>query len=78
MHRFVYIVTTLLLLTSIASAQEVEQYRYFKLYEDENPERALLQEEEQNIQTLWQHNYYHKSLFDQSTIVTNHYRGVGY
>ena len=78
MHRLVYIVTTLLLLTSIASAQEVEQYRYFKLYEDENPEKALLQEEEQSTQTLWQHSPYHRTLFDQNSVVLNHYRGVGY
>ena len=78
MHRLVYIVTTLLLLTSIASAQEVEQYRYFKLYEDENPEKALLQEEEQSAQTLWQHAPYHRTLFDQNSVVLNHYRGVGY
>lgn len=78
MSRRLYILITLLLLIPIAYAQEYEQYRYFKLYEDENPERALLQEEEQNIQTLWQHAPYHRTLFDQNSVVLNHYRGVGY
>lgn len=78
MYRLVYILTSLLLLTSIASAQEVEQYRYFKLYEDENPEKALQQEEEQGAQAIWQHSPYRKTLFDQNTVVLNHYRGVGY
>ena len=76
MFRRLYILITLLLLIPLAYAQEYEQYRYFKLYEDENPERALLQEEEQNIQTLWQHAPYHRTLFDQNSVVLNHYRGV--
>lgn len=78
MYRRAFILPLLLLLTLCATGQSAEQYRIYKQFEDESVEDATDQTlaAETDISTLDTPHY--RSLFNQSSVVINHYRGTSY
>lgn len=77
MTRKIVISLCLLLLYTGVTAQQIDDYRYFKLFEPEDVDIPLIEDEE--VITSPQPNLlWYRSLFDNAPIVINNRHGVGY
>ena len=77
MVRQVIISLCCLLLCNTVAAQQVDDYRYYKLYEDDT-EIALAEEGTDTLFTPKQSKLWYKSLLDNSSAVINNRHGIGY
>ena len=79
MARKIVISLCLLLLYIGATAQQSDDYRYYKLYEDEHTDIPLI--DDQQSQTVVEFNpnlLWYRSIFNTSSAVINNRHGIGY
>ncbi|MBQ2423454.1 MAG: hypothetical protein II262_01515, partial [Alistipes sp.] len=76
MRRIAFISLFLTLVSQLLVAQELNNYRYYKLYESEDEAEPLVVESvEQNVVVPTKE--WSRSIFDNIPTVVNDYRGVG-
>lgn len=76
MVRKIVISLCLLLLHIGVTAQQIENYRYYKLYESIDCDIPLVEDE--LPEELQSHRLWYRSIFDSSPIVTANHHGIGY
>lgn len=77
MRRKIAISLCLLLLYFGVTAQQIDDYRHYKLFEDETTDVALIDDNEP-VTEVQPAKLWYRSLFDSAPIVQSNRRGVGY